>query len=209
MFSKLSSLALFTHLIWLDGSYPEDRRRMKIFVAIMWALDTIHEALTVAGVYKYIMGGLMNPLSLLADILEFIVIPAMFQIGEMMLEIFKGFESDGAKVFYSVNGMQFARICLPLASRSVHIVSLTEISDPFFMCITLLNLVVGAVVDALIAIAMTILLFCQWTTTGFVGSNTRQILQICYCSSFPESDSKGKGLATPSLDTGICDSKDY
>ncbi|KAG6379582.1 hypothetical protein JVT61DRAFT_10087 [Boletus reticuloceps] len=38
---------------------------MKIFVAVLWALDTVHEALTVAGVYKYIIAGLINPSALL------------------------------------------------------------------------------------------------------------------------------------------------
>jgi len=61
---------------------------MKIFVAIMWALDTIHEALTVAGVYKYIMGGLMNPLSLLADILEFILQGLSLQVVALPMQAF-------------------------------------------------------------------------------------------------------------------------
>ncbi|KAN0080021.1 hypothetical protein V8E55_009587 [Tylopilus felleus] len=50
--------------------YPNDRRLMKIFVGVMWALDTIHEALTVAGVYKYIMAGLANPLTMVDEIPE-------------------------------------------------------------------------------------------------------------------------------------------
>jgi hypothetical protein len=50
---------------------------MKIFVGVMWALDTIHEALTVAGVYKYIMAGLVNPASILVVVPEINVSPIL------------------------------------------------------------------------------------------------------------------------------------
>ncbi|KAG6381790.1 hypothetical protein JVT61DRAFT_398 [Boletus reticuloceps] len=48
--------------------YENDPLRTKILVAILWALDTIHEALCVAGAYKYIMAGLANPFSFSTDI---------------------------------------------------------------------------------------------------------------------------------------------
>ncbi|KAF8414405.1 hypothetical protein L210DRAFT_3013658 [Boletus edulis BED1] len=45
--------------------YTSDSLRMKIFVAVLWALDTVHEALTVAGVYKWIIAGLIKPSAIL------------------------------------------------------------------------------------------------------------------------------------------------
>ncbi|KAF8441004.1 hypothetical protein L210DRAFT_3503866 [Boletus edulis BED1] len=44
-------------------TYENDPLRTKILVAVLWALNTIHEALCVAGAYKYIMGGIVSPYS--------------------------------------------------------------------------------------------------------------------------------------------------
>ncbi|KAG9313205.1 hypothetical protein JVU11DRAFT_6664 [Chiua virens] len=55
--------------------YPKDRTGIKAFVAAVWAFNTIHEALSISGTYKYIMTGLL--------------IPDSYQIGnpEMILQI--------------------------------------------------------------------------------------------------------------------------
>ncbi|KAN0088237.1 hypothetical protein V8E55_005294 [Tylopilus felleus] len=43
--------------------YQGDPLYTKIFVATLWVLNTVHEALMVSGVYKYLMAGFVNPCS--------------------------------------------------------------------------------------------------------------------------------------------------
>jgi len=50
--------------------YQDDRLPLKSFVAIIWVFDTIHQALIISGVYKYLMAGLVDPLSFLTVIPE-------------------------------------------------------------------------------------------------------------------------------------------
>ncbi|KAG6375943.1 hypothetical protein JVT61DRAFT_2815 [Boletus reticuloceps] len=57
--------------------YENDPLRTKILVAVLWALNTIHEALCVAGAYKYIMGGIVSPYSFVVANPELVVSPAL------------------------------------------------------------------------------------------------------------------------------------
>ncbi|KAN0100024.1 hypothetical protein V8E55_000008 [Tylopilus felleus] len=135
------------------------------------------------------MGGLMNPLSLLVEIPEFILqglSGAVVALPTQAFFVYRIYVLSGKNmiapliwvipaIFQNVATIFYAAKAFYSANGSVHIVSFIEIHDHFFTCITLSNLVVGAAVDALIAIAMTILLFCERTATGFVG--TLHILQ--------------------------------
>ncbi|KAN0073659.1 hypothetical protein V8E55_012136 [Tylopilus felleus] len=133
------------------------------------------------------MGGLMNPLSLLADIpnlqglsLQVVALPtqAFFvyriyvlsgknMMAPLLWVIPAMFQIVAtilhvAKAFYSANGF-------------VHSLLRYAICSYMEQSLTLSNLAVGGTVDALIAIFMTILLLRQRTATGFVG--TLHILQ--------------------------------
>ncbi|KAN0073573.1 hypothetical protein V8E55_012243 [Tylopilus felleus] len=123
------------------------------------------------------MGGLMNPLSLLADIpnlqglsLQVVALPTqaffVYRIyvlsGKNMMAPLLWVGIHVAKAFYSANGF-------------VHSLLRYAICSYMEQSLTLSNLAVGGMVDALIAIFMTILLLRQRTATEFVG--TLHILQ--------------------------------
>ncbi|KAG6378133.1 hypothetical protein JVT61DRAFT_13821 [Boletus reticuloceps] len=52
--------------------YQNDPLRIKNFVGAIWVFDTIHEALSVSGAYKFIMAGLENPSSIADGVPELV-----------------------------------------------------------------------------------------------------------------------------------------
>ncbi|KAF8555070.1 hypothetical protein OG21DRAFT_954871 [Imleria badia] len=162
---------------------------MQTFVAALWAFDTLHEALTVAGVYKYIMAGLMNPLAILDEIPELVLqifLTTLVSTPTQAFFVYRIYIFSGknlvapvlwamqaiyqvvaailyvAKSFYTVNG-------------NIQVVGYGVLDDSFFTAIATSCLSITVAVDVLIAIAMTFLLFRKRNTTGF--ASTAHILQ--------------------------------
>ncbi|KAI9574193.1 hypothetical protein HD554DRAFT_5795 [Boletus coccyginus] len=168
--------------------YPKDSLRMKSFVAALWSLGTIHEAVTIAGVYKYIMAGLADPATvmdvepeLVFQILlgTLIAVPAqgffvyriyVFSEGNIVAPILWAIQA----IYQIVASILYVAKSLYSVDGSIH-VAWTTLDDSFFTGIITSILALGAVVDVLIAICMTFLLLRTRTANGF--ASTAHILQ--------------------------------
>ncbi|KAF8414846.1 hypothetical protein L210DRAFT_166934 [Boletus edulis BED1] len=161
--------------------YTSDSLRMKIFVAVLWALDTVHEALTVAGVYKWIIAGLIKPSAILYPNPELplqllseaffvhriyvfsgknIIVPFLWAIQAVCQIVVAILYS--AKAIYSVDG-------------KLNVMGELALNDKFFMALSYTALSLAAAVDILIAISMTFLLLRTRSKAGI--ANTAHILQ--------------------------------
>ncbi|KAF8555073.1 hypothetical protein OG21DRAFT_955594 [Imleria badia] len=169
--------------------YPNDSLRMKSFVAAMWSFNTIHVALTIAGVYKYIMATLVNPAAVLVEIPELaiqILSAATISMPTQGFFVYRIYIFSGknivAPILWSIQMIyQFVAAILWVAKSlhtvdgTVQAVGFTELTDSFFTNLTISSLALAAGVDILIAIAMTFLLFQSRSATGF--ASTVHILQ--------------------------------
>ncbi|KAF8555075.1 hypothetical protein OG21DRAFT_1496551 [Imleria badia] len=185
--------------------YQDDSPRMKSFVsqllnmpgvimqcssqvAVLWVLDTIHEALTIAGTYKYVMAGLVNPLAMLYAIPELLLqtLP-MFLIAACVqgyfvyrIYLFSG-KNVVAPILWAIQAIYQILINAIYVAKAfysvdgIHDVVYTLLDDGFFRSIATSCLSLAAAVDVLIAFAMTFLLFRKRNETGF--ASTAHILQ--------------------------------
>ncbi|KAG6380574.1 hypothetical protein JVT61DRAFT_4937 [Boletus reticuloceps] len=166
--------------------YPNDSLRLKSFVGAVWVFETIHTALLISGVYKYIIATLVNPLAIAQEIPELtatvsmptqgffiyriyifggrnIVGPILWGI-QMIFQIGEPLEAFGKP---SLTGFSLNLSgCFP----RIQAISLIVIEDSFFTDITVSCISIAAAVDVLIAIAMTYLLYKTRAIAGFEGS---------------------------------------
>ncbi|KAF8555072.1 hypothetical protein OG21DRAFT_1603108 [Imleria badia] len=171
-------------------SYPNDSLRMKSFVAVMWILDTIQEALTVAGVYKYIMAGLVNPLAILDQTPELvlqIITTLLISTPTQAFFVYRIYMLSGknmimAPVLWGIQAVYQVVAAILYVAKSVYtvdgsirVVGYTVIDDSFSTGIATSCLAITVAVDVLIAITMTFLLFRHRNATGF--ASTEHILQ--------------------------------
>ncbi|KAI9574187.1 hypothetical protein HD554DRAFT_5812 [Boletus coccyginus] len=168
--------------------YPKDSLRMKTFVAALWALDTIHEALIVAGVYKYIMASLANPAAMMdgePELVLQILLGTLVAVPTQGFFVYRIYVFSGknivAPILWAIQAIyQIVASILYVAKSfytvdgSLHIVWGTS-PDSFFTNITTSILALAAAVDVLIAMAMTFLLLRQQAANGF--ASTAHILQ--------------------------------
>jgi len=170
--------------------YQNDSRRLKSFVAVLWAFDTIHEALTVAGVYKYIMAGLVNPASILDGIAEFnlqILSAALVSMPTQGFFVYRFYIFSGKNIiapllwiiqaiYQFVAAIIYEANSFYSADGSIQVVDMTELADSFFTGLVISSLALAAAVDVLIAIGLTYLLVRTRTAvSGF--ASTAHILQ--------------------------------
>ncbi|KAG6381789.1 hypothetical protein JVT61DRAFT_396 [Boletus reticuloceps] len=140
---------------------------MKSFVAALWVLDTIHGALVISGVYKYIMAVLVNPLS-------------SNEIPELIIEIlFTALVAVPAQGFFVYRIYIFSResivpplIWIPLAayqlvSTIIYIVKAFYGTNGLDLVISYLS--VAAATDVLIAAFLTVLLVRKRSTPVLSG----------------------------------------
>ncbi|KAF8555074.1 hypothetical protein OG21DRAFT_1484163 [Imleria badia] len=153
------------------------------------AFDTIHEALIITGVYKYIIAGLLNPLAILDENPELaiqILSAAMISMPTQGFLVYRIYVFSGknivAPILWAIQMIyQFVAAFLYVAKSfyttngTTNVVGLTALNDTFFTDITISCLALAAVVDVLIAIAMTYLLLQKRNATGF--RNSAHILQ--------------------------------
>ncbi|KAN0088241.1 hypothetical protein V8E55_005298 [Tylopilus felleus] len=145
-------------------TYDNDPLGMKIFVATMWAIQSVHEALSVSAVYKYIMAGLDSPSSFLNGNPELI---ALVAAPTQCFFIYRLYVFSNGKIvapLVLVRTMQFNNLN-KLSKYQYHILLLGTISFS-----------IAAGIDVLIAIFMTFLLIRQRIATGFAG--TAHMLQL-------------------------------
>ncbi|KAG9313208.1 hypothetical protein JVU11DRAFT_6667 [Chiua virens] len=169
--------------------YQNDRMRMKVFVAIVWMLNTIHEALCITGSYKYVMSGLVNPLAFLTGNPEMIlqVVPSLLvSILSRGFFVYRIYIFIGQNILVPVIWVLLAIVqlvtafyfiikALYTANGTVQVINLSELSGEPYMTMATISLAVGAAVDILIAIFMTFLLIRKRSGVGF--ASTAHILQ--------------------------------
>ncbi|KAF8131444.1 hypothetical protein EV363DRAFT_1165129 [Boletus edulis] len=179
-FSSLMSTGLYgvtcMQTFFYYVHYPKDPLRMKNFVAVLWALDTIHEGLTVAGVYKYIFAGLVDPLAILDANPELAVsftLTAFF--------VHRIYNVSGKNIVVPllwmliITSLVYVARAFYMVDGKLNVVGALVLDDRFFSTIVTSCLSLSAAVDVLIAIAMTYLLLRMRNATGF--ANTAHILQ--------------------------------
>jgi hypothetical protein len=162
---------------------------MKNFVTALWILNTTHEGLIVAGVYKYLMTGLLDPISMLDGTPELIIQPlltvlvaAMTQ-GYFVYRIYlfsdKNIVVPFIWIVLAVVQLVFITIyvceALYSADGSVQAVALPVLSSNRFMSFATVCLALAAGGDVLVAIFLTFLLIHKRRATGY--SSTAHVLQ--------------------------------
>jgi len=164
--------------------YPNDSRRMKSFVAALWAFDTIHEALTIAGVYKYILAILVNPAAIQNDIPELnlqILSAASVTLPSQAFFVYRIYIMSGKNrvapllwviqaIYQIVGAILYEAKSFYIVNGSLEVIGLSELDDSFFVGLTISGLSLAAAVDVLIAIALTYLLVRKRAITGFASS---------------------------------------
>ncbi|KAF8448800.1 hypothetical protein L210DRAFT_3500458 [Boletus edulis BED1] len=159
-------------------TYENDPLRTKILVAILWALDTIHEALCVVGAYKYIMAGLANPLSFSTDTPEIVVLVALPTQGYLVYRIYL---FSGKNIILPLIWC-LVSVCYVFVARALYIadgvlraadISISNSKLSVFQATLALSFSAG--LDVLIAIFMSFLLVRQLTASRF--ASTAHILQ--------------------------------
>ncbi|KAI9574189.1 hypothetical protein HD554DRAFT_5838 [Boletus coccyginus] len=170
-------------------TYPKDSLWMKSFVAALWALDTIHEALIVAGVYKYIMAGLANPAAIMdgePELVVHLLLGTLVAVPAQGFFVYRIYVFSGknivAPILWAIQAIyQIVASILYVAKSfttvdgSIHVVWSTPLDDSFLTDIFTSMLALAAAVDVLIAIALTFLLLRQQAANGF--ASTAHILQ--------------------------------
>ncbi|KAI9454598.1 hypothetical protein HD554DRAFT_372794 [Boletus coccyginus] len=167
--------------------YRNDPLRMKSFVAALWAFNTIHEALIIAGVYKYIMAGLANPASILNGIPELLLVfTGLVAVPTQGFFVYRIYIFNGRNIFgpliwvplaiyQLVSTILYVTKGLYIADSSVHAVGLQVLNEPFFKDLASSSLSVAVTVDVLIAVVLMFLLVRKRAETGF--SSTAHVLQ--------------------------------
>ncbi|KAN0088260.1 hypothetical protein V8E55_005317 [Tylopilus felleus] len=170
--------------------YPNDPLLTKTFVGVVWAFNTIHEALTISGAYKSLMDGLISPYSLLNGVAELILqllLTALVAITTQGFFVYRIYLFNGKKnvilllvwaplaVYQLASTIIYMKKSLYDADGSVHVIEFFELEDRFFMGIATSSLAVAAAVDVSIAVFLTFLLVRKRTTAGF--SSTTHTLQ--------------------------------
>ncbi|KAN0082511.1 hypothetical protein V8E55_008306 [Tylopilus felleus] len=153
-------------------TYRNDPLRIKSFVTALWMLNTAHEGLTVAGVYKYLMAGLLNPISILDDIPELMIF-FLFSYSHSVSD--KNVIAPFIWIVLAV--IQFVYVCKTLysADGSIQAVTLPVLNSNRFMSLATICLALAAGVDVLVAIFLTFLLVHKRRATGY--SSTAHVLQ--------------------------------
>ncbi|KAN0088240.1 hypothetical protein V8E55_005297 [Tylopilus felleus] len=179
-FAAVSSTAFYG--IACMQTYENDPMRTKVFVAALWAINTINEALIVAGVWRYIMAGLVNPLSFMIGIPELIVFSYIeyTSVGPDIRVLFPFTHNHSvsgknvvtpliwvflslvqivlvAHALYSSNGLHTAYAHF-LPVYSVHAVEISVLAGNPDITLATLCFSASAGMDILIAIFMTLLL---------------------------------------------------
>ncbi|KAN0088242.1 hypothetical protein V8E55_005299 [Tylopilus felleus] len=152
--------------------YPNDRLSIKILVTTIWALNTTHEALSVAGVYKYLMAGLVNPFSFVTGNPEMILIyllTALVATPTQGFFVYRLYMFSGKNVVAPIIWAALALTSLVCATvyvcealyndNGVRVVELTVLNGGIFVVLGYICLSIAAGVDILVAIFMTFLLF--------------------------------------------------
>ncbi|KAF8448814.1 hypothetical protein L210DRAFT_2627995 [Boletus edulis BED1] len=126
--------------------YENDLLRIKIFVAAVWVLSTVHEALIVTGTFKFIMGALVNPYSSLHGGFELVLqLPFMCMVAVTTqgffiyrIYIFNGKNIVVPLIFVPlaiyqlVSTLIYVRMAL-YGADGVRAVEPLVLGDPFFM----------------------------------------------------------------------------
>ncbi|KAN0088217.1 hypothetical protein V8E55_005274 [Tylopilus felleus] len=168
--------------------YQNDPLSMKIFVAIMWSLNTIHEALTVSGAYKYMMAGLVNPLSFFIGNPELVLLYLMTSVVAIPTQgyfVYRIYLFSDKNIVAPVIWVVLALIPLVCSimyiakalysANGVQVVTLNVLEGDQFVILATLCFSIAAGIDVLIAMFMTFLLIRKRSATRFAG--TAHILQ--------------------------------
>ncbi|KAF8119480.1 hypothetical protein EV363DRAFT_1508025 [Boletus edulis] len=149
-------------------TYQNDPLRIKILlIPHDRALNTIHEALSVSGAYKYIMVSLGSPLPIASGISELIALVAALTQGFLLYRIYV---FSGKKTILPLIWVSSVHL-----SSSRHLNLRTATLTYASQIIATLGLSVAAGIDVLIAVFMTFLLVRQRIATNF--ANTAHLLQ--------------------------------
>ncbi|KAF8555882.1 hypothetical protein OG21DRAFT_1507250 [Imleria badia] len=163
--------------------YHHDSLRMKSLVAAVCAFNTIHEALTISGSYKYIMAGLMNPPSISNGVPELfvqILFTGLVAILTQGYFIYRIYDSSGKNMVAPLIWvpLAFYQIVAPAiyvgktlySADGVRVAELAVLHDSLFRDLAISCLSVSAGVDVLIAIFLMSLLLRKGTATRFTGA---------------------------------------
>ncbi|KLO17951.1 hypothetical protein SCHPADRAFT_900136 [Schizopora paradoxa] len=156
-------------------TYPKDAWQLKLLVAVVWALDSAHQALITASVYRYLITNFFNPAHLNAIeatlrhmVILNVVIIAVVQ-GFFLFRVWRLSQKNYVLVgiLGILNGAQFVSIAV-YYGKCYHMTSLAQLQ-------TLLTLekicnVFGAVSD--ISIAGTLVFLLRKSRTGFKRTET-------------------------------------
>ncbi|KAF8448816.1 hypothetical protein L210DRAFT_3523197 [Boletus edulis BED1] len=174
----VQTLFYYTH-------YQNDPLRIKTFVGAIWLLDTIHEALSVSGAYKFIMAALEKPSSIADGIPELILqilLTGMVTIITQGYFIYRIYVFSGKSIVVPLMWVPLAIfqlvatiVYVAKALYGAHGIHVTVLTGDFFVDVVLSSLSVAAVVDVLTAIFMTFLLVRKRSTAGY--SSVAHILQ--------------------------------
>ncbi|KAF8448817.1 hypothetical protein L210DRAFT_2628303 [Boletus edulis BED1] len=168
--------------------YENDLLRMKFFVATVWVLNTVHEALIVTGTFKYIMGALVNRDSLLHGVPELVLqlpFAAMVAVTTQGFFVYRIYIFNGKNIvvplifvplaiYQLVSTLIYVRMALYSADGVTRAVGLLVLGDPFFMGMATSTLATAAALDVSIAVFLTYLLLRKQSVTGY--ASTIQVL---------------------------------
>jgi len=155
----------------------------------LWALDTVHLALTIAGAYKYIIAGLENPLTISSAgpelIFQLLLTPlvALPAQGFFVYRIYIFSDKNiltpviwvPLAIYQLVTALIYVVKTLYIDSNGLHVVDFRVLSDRFLEVIATSTLAVAAAVDVMTTVILTFMLFRKRNST--VYSRTAHILQ--------------------------------
>ncbi|KAF8546536.1 hypothetical protein OG21DRAFT_1107881 [Imleria badia] len=153
-------------------------------LSAIWTFNTIHEALIVAGEYKYIMAGLANPLSLSNGRTRHTVTyygssrsnyPGLFRLSDLCFCREEHLWATHMGSLGVLSACVYFYLCNQRALYCGWVVGLVVFIDHFFTAIATSSLAVAAGVDVVIAVFLTFLLLRKRIATGYVS--TAHILQ--------------------------------
>ncbi|KAG9318042.1 hypothetical protein JVU11DRAFT_106 [Chiua virens] len=163
--------------------YQEDPLRMKSFIAIIWVLDTIHQALVVSGVYKYLMAGLVNPLTILNVVPELVfelLLSTLVSVPTQAFFVYRIYifsdKSLLAPIVWLPLGIYQIVATLIYVGKGANATQVATLGDPFFSALSVSYCAVAAAVDILIAFNLTFLLARRRIAVGF--KNSARMLQL-------------------------------
>lgn len=164
--------------------YPHDSSRMKYFVGAVWVFNTINSALLFSGVYKYIIATLLDPTAISQQIPELalqILSAAPISMPTQGFFVYRIYIFGGrnlvAPILWGSQMIVQIVIAILYVARSLYTsnghvqsVSFTVLDTTFFKDTIIVALTLAAIVDVLIAISMTYLLFKRRAVAGFESS---------------------------------------